>query len=66
MCLGERKNGRRGPEVRELIFTTRIRAKNKISAIKNSSGRFFAVNSLRRDVVVVGRVDAKFSVGLIS
>lgn len=38
-------NGRRGPYDRAVIFTTRIRMKNKSKIIKNRSGRFLEIKS---------------------
>lgn len=37
--MGE--NGRSGPEGRELIFTTRMRARNRTAARKINSGEFW-------------------------
>lgn len=46
--MGEK--GRRGPEERSLILTTRIRAKKRIRVRNRRRGKFFVVNRLSSEV----------------
>ena len=55
--------GRRGPAERLLIFTTRIRVKNRMVAINRRRGRFFNINRYVSDEEGVGFRERKFKVG---
>ncbi len=56
-------NGRSGPEARELSFTTRMRAKNKILARNSSKGRLRVVSIAVIDWVRGGVRDHMFRDG---
>jgi len=44
------RKGRRGPEARRLILTTRIRAKKRINVRNRRRVRFFVVNKLSKEI----------------
>lgn len=59
------EKGRRGPEERNLILTTRIRAKKRINVKNSRRGRFSVVKRLSREISGEMLIDRGVKIGRV-